>query len=71
MSHQPTFAAMAFAKKKVFLMPQPPIEFGLEIWSHFTQGSTFCSFFPDHRKVVQILFVVFMIDLGIHASAIQ
>ena len=71
MSHHPAFAAKAFAKKNIFFIPHPPSNFGLAIWSHFTQGSTFCSFFPIHRKVVQILFVLFRIDLGIHAGANQ
>ena len=71
MSRHPTFAAKAFAKKKIFFIPHPPSDFGLAIWSHFTQGSTFYSFFPVHRNVVQILLVLFTIDLGIHASANQ
>ena len=36
MSLQPIFAAKDFTKKKVFLMSQPPITFGLAIWSHLT-----------------------------------
>ena len=65
------FAASAFAKKNIFLIPHPPSDFGFAIWSHFTQGRNFSSFFPFHRKFVQILFVFFRINLGIHASAIQ
>ena len=71
MSLQPIFAAKSFAKKEVFFMPQPPITFGLAIWSHLTQGRTFWSFFHDHRKVEQIIQDLFRIDLGIHANAIQ
>ena len=71
MSHHPTFAAKSFEKNKIFFKPQPPRDFGLAIWSHFTQGSTFFSFFPIHRNIVQIIYVLFKIDLGIHASAIQ
>ena len=71
MSLQPNFAAKAFAKKAVFFMPQPPKALGLAIWSHFTHGRTFWSFFPAHRKDEHILLDFIKIDLGIHANSIQ
>ena len=55
MSLHPNFAAKALAKKVVFLMPQPPNAFGLAIWSHFTHGRTFWSFFSAHRKYEHII----------------
>ena len=70
-SFHPTLAARYLTNDVVFYIPHPAKNLGLEIWSHFTQGRTFCSLFHVHKNFEEFFRDFSKMDFGIHAKDIQ
>jgi hypothetical protein len=71
MSLQQAFAARAFGKRKIFLSPHPPRDFGNAMLSHFDQGCVYFSPDPDQIKCAQIFLIFYRIPFGIQVNDIQ
>jgi len=62
--HHPPFDSSAFEKWKMFFNPQPPKDFGVEIFSHQTQVVTCDSDLPLQMKFEVSFLAAFRIPLG-------